>query len=118
MTKYEQAEREIEQALKCFEGAAGNEDAERALENIKWALDAVRVAAGVAMAVEVNTHPVHSVVSKQKAYELFSEMADGLTMALPVFKGLDGSGIDPDNVRMFAQAILNVARELEAAYLL
>lgn len=118
MTKYEQAERDIEGALQCFQGSAGNEDAERALENIKWALGQVRVKAGVALAVEVNTYPIHSRISKQQAFELLSEMADGFTMALPVFLGLKGSDVPVEDVEMFATAIGAAARKLEEEYLM
>lgn len=116
MSKYRDAALEIEQVLKCFDGLGEKEEL-RALEGVKWAMYQARIAAGVAMAVEVTTHPVHTVMSKGQAVELMSEMADALTMALPVFKGLDGDGVDSDDVRMSVQAIVNVARGLEAEYL-
>lgn len=75
MSKYRDAALEIEQVLKCFDGLGEKEEL-RALEGVKWAMDQARIAAGVAMAVEVSEKKLAKLVETGEASGVISRTKD------------------------------------------
>lgn len=114
---YDQAEKEIEQALAAFQEPS--DEAARALENIAYAVNQARARLGLAAAVEITINPVDSVVNSNQGYQLMSDFTEAIEMATPMFKALR-KGLTANqlkDVRGFVQVLAESVKELEAEYL-